>query len=87
MADLTGEVAERFLRARRAAGRRVGVTGRAIAPTLGYLRRLGVAPHTVVSVASPLDVLAAEEHGIFWRASVGLSTGTVTHSRRLRSFC
>ena len=80
VADLTGEVAERFLRARRAAGRRVGVTGRAIAPTLGYLRRLGVAPHTVVSVASPLDVLVAE-YRHFLESERGLSTGTVTHSR------
>src|ERR687889_654141 len=60
-ADLTTVVAERFLADRRAAGRRVGVSGRALTPTLGYLRRLGVAPPPmVVSPATPLDVLMAE---------------------------
>jgi integrase/recombinase XerD len=37
-ADLTGEVAGQFLRERRAAGFRTGVSARAFAPVLGYLR-------------------------------------------------
>jgi site-specific recombinase XerD len=39
---LTGEVVERFLAERRAAGYRDYVTARALAPLLGYLRRVGV---------------------------------------------
>jgi hypothetical protein len=46
-ADLTTPVAEAFLRERRAAGRRVGVTPRGLAPVLGYLRRVRVAPPLV----------------------------------------
>ena len=41
---LTSEVVERFLAARRAAGYTNYVTARAMAPLLGYLRGLGVAP-------------------------------------------
>ncbi len=41
---LTSDVVERFLAERRAAGYTNYVTGRAIAPLLGYLRGLGVAP-------------------------------------------
>ncbi len=39
---LSAEVAADFLRVRRAAGHRSGVTSRAVAPLLGYLRGLGV---------------------------------------------
>jgi integrase/recombinase XerD len=42
--QLTGEVVERFLTERRAAGYTSYVTARAMAPLLGYLRGLGVAP-------------------------------------------
>jgi integrase/recombinase XerD len=42
--ELTSEVVERFLAARRAAGYTNYVTARAMAPLLGYLRGLGVAP-------------------------------------------
>jgi len=81
-ADLTTVVAERFLADRRAAGRRVGVSGRALTPTLGYLRRLGVAPpHTTVSPATPLDVLMAE-YRHYLEGERGLSAGTVTHYLR-----
>ena len=41
-AGLTGEVVERFLAERRAAGYRDYVTARALAPLLGYLRSVGV---------------------------------------------
>jgi integrase/recombinase XerD len=43
-AGLTGEVVERFSAERRAAGRGDYVTARAMAPLLGYLRGIGVAP-------------------------------------------
>ena len=39
---LTAEVVADFLRVRREAGHRAGVSGRAVAPLLGYLRGLGV---------------------------------------------
>jgi len=54
---LSVEVVEDFLRVRRDAGHRAGVTGRAVAPVLGYLRGLGVVaqpgrwvPETAVEV-------------------------------------
>ena len=72
----------RFLADRRAAGRRVGVSGRGLAPALGYLRRLGVAPpHAAVSPATPLDVLMAE-YRRYLEGERGLSAGTVTHYLR-----
>jgi integrase/recombinase XerD len=54
--DLTSEVVERFLAERRAAGYTNYVTARAMAPLLGYLRGLGVAP-----VASPRLAVGAVE--------------------------
>ncbi len=79
VADLTTEVAEEFLRARRAAGRRIGVSDRAIAPVLGYLRRLQVVPpHAAVVAATPQEVLLAE-YRRHLEGERGLSAGTVTH--------
>lgn len=54
--ELASEVVERFLAERRAAGYTDRVTGRAMAPLLGYLRGLGVAP-----AASPRRVVGAVE--------------------------
>jgi integrase/recombinase XerD len=53
---LTSRVVERFLAERRAAGYTNYVTARAMAPLLGYLRGLGVAP----AASSPLPVGAVE---------------------------
>jgi len=53
---LTTDVVERFLAERRAAGCTSYVTVRAMAPLLGYLRGLGVAP----AASSPLPVGAVE---------------------------
>lgn len=54
---VTGEVVEGYLRVRRGAGHRSGVTGRAVAPLLGYLRGLQVVPE-----ADPrVPVTAVEE--------------------------
>jgi integrase/recombinase XerD len=53
---LTGEVVERFLAERRAAGYTNYVTARAMAPLVGYLRGLGVAP-----AASPRLAVGAVE--------------------------
>jgi site-specific recombinase XerD len=82
VADLTTLVAGEFLRERRAAGRRVGVTARGLAPMLGFLRRLQVAPpHAVADAASPLEIMLADyrRHLVGER---GLSVGTVTHYLR-----
>jgi integrase/recombinase XerD len=54
--ELTSEVVERFLTERRAAGYTNYVTARAMAPLLGYLRGLGVAP-----AASPRVAVGAVE--------------------------
>ncbi len=81
-AELTTGVAEGFLCARRAAGRRSGVTGRAIAPVVGYLRGLQVVPpHAVVVAVTPQEVLLAEyRHHL--EGERGLSVGTVAHYLR-----
>src|SRR6266571_2611713 len=81
-ADLTTEVAEEFLRERRAAGRRVGVTTRAIAPILGYLRRLQVAPPHAAAVLATLRDLLLAEYRHHLEGERGLSAGTVTHYLR-----
>jgi hypothetical protein len=54
--ELTGEVVERFVAERRAAGCTNYVTARALVPLVGYLRGLGVAP-----AASPRLVVGAVE--------------------------
>ena len=82
VADLTTQVAGEFLRERRAAGRRVGVTPRGLAPVLEYLRRVRVAPpDAVVEASTPLESLLVE-----YRAHLvgerGLSAGTATHYLR-----
>lgn len=59
--NLTSEVVERFLAERRAAGYTNYVTGRAVAPLLGYLRGLGVAPAASPRLAvGAVEVLLAE---------------------------
>jgi site-specific recombinase XerD len=60
-AGLTSEVVERFLEERRAAGYTERVTWRAMAPLLGYLRGLGVAPPPAPRVVvGPVEVLLAD---------------------------
>ena len=57
--ELSSEVVERFLAERRAAGYTNYVTARALAPLLGYLRGLGVAPAASPRVAvGAVEVLA-----------------------------
>jgi integrase/recombinase XerD len=81
-ADLTTQVAEEFLCERRAAGRRVGVTPRGIAPVLGHLRRVQVAPpHAVTPAATAMEILLAD-YGRHLVGERGLSAGTVTHYLR-----
>jgi integrase/recombinase XerD len=81
-AELTSEAACEFVQARRAAGYRVGVSDRAIAPILGYLRGLGVVPpSTVVVPVTPLELLLAE-YRRFLEDERGLAAGTVVHYLR-----
>lgn len=59
--ELSSEVVERFLEERRAAGYRSYVTVRALAPLLGHLRGLGVAPPASPRVAvGAVEVLLAD---------------------------
>ncbi len=75
--DLTGDVVERFLAARRSAGYTNYVTARAIEPLLGFLRGLGVAP--VARVAEPATAVEAllARYGAYLVIERGLAAGTV----------
>ena len=57
VAGLTPPAAEAFLAARRAAGYVMWLSPRALAPLLGYLRRLGAVPAPVPVPATPAEVL------------------------------
>jgi integrase len=59
IADLTGVVSERFLAARRAAGRRNHRTAKALIPLLTFLDGLGVTPPSTPAVLSPAETLLA----------------------------
>jgi site-specific recombinase XerD len=56
-AGLTPPVAEEFLAARRAAGYVMWLSPRALAPLLGYLRRLGAVPELAPGPATPAGAL------------------------------
>lgn len=75
--ELTSEVVERFLEERRAAGYTNYVTARALAPLLGHLRGLGVAPSASPCVAvGAVEVLLAD-YGEFLVVERGLTAGTI----------
>ncbi|HEV8276893.1 MAG TPA: tyrosine-type recombinase/integrase [Streptosporangiaceae bacterium] len=57
VAGLTPPAAEAFLAARRAAGYVMWLSPRALAPLLGYLRRLGAVPAPAPVPATPAEVL------------------------------
>src|SRR5262249_6991556 len=57
VAGLSPSVAEAFLAARRAAGYVQWLSPRALAPLLGYLRRLGAVPSPAPVPATPAEVL------------------------------
>ncbi len=81
-ADLTGEAAGKFLGARRAAGHHTGVSARALAPVLGYLRSVQAAPLPVLPApVTPLEALLAA-YQQYLEGERGLSAGTVTHYLR-----
>ncbi len=75
--NLTGEAAEEFLGARRAAGQRTGVSARSLAPVLGYLRSVQAAPPQGQPVpGTPLEVLLGA-YRQYLEGERGVSAGTV----------
>jgi integrase/recombinase XerD len=80
--DLTGEAAEEFLGARRAAGQRSGVSARSLAPVLGYLRSVQAAPPQGQPVpGTPLEALLGA-YRQYLEGERGVSAGTVRHYLR-----
>jgi integrase len=81
-AELTGEVAGQFLAERRSSGCRTGVSARAFAPVLGYLRGVGAVPAAGRPVpVTGLDVLLAA-YQRYLEAERGLTASTVRHYLR-----
>lgn len=74
----SAEAAAEFLAARRLAGYTVLLTGRGMAPLLGYLRGLGVAPRAPLPPRpdSPAELLLERFSG-YLRRERGLAAGTV----------
>jgi site-specific recombinase XerD len=81
-ADLTAQVAEEFLRSRRTAGHRIGVTDRALAPTLEYLRGLQVAPQPGPRAPVTFQESVLVEYRRYLERERGLAGGTITHYLR-----
>lgn len=74
---LSVDTVERFLAARRAAGYTNYVSGRAMAPLLEYLRRIGVVPAALPEVpGTPAELLLAR-YGEYLSVERGLAAGTV----------
>jgi integrase/recombinase XerD len=74
---LTSEVVERFVAERRAAGYTNYVTARAMAPLLGYLRGLGVAPAASPRVpVGAIELLLADYRG-YLAVERGLTADTI----------
>jgi integrase/recombinase XerD len=86
-AELTGDVIERFVESRRAAGYRHFLTPGAFSHLLGYLRALGVAPvPCAVATAAPADLLLERYRGCLV-GERGLAAGTVRYYESVaRSF-
>jgi hypothetical protein len=74
---LTRDVVERFLAERRAADYTNYVTARAMAPLLGYLRAIGVAPVAVRPQAGTPAERLLERFGEYLTIERGLAAGTV----------
>ena len=74
---LTGDVVERFVAERRAAGYTNYVTARAMAPLLGYLRAIGVAPVPLRLQAATSAERLLERFGEYLTIERGLADGTV----------
>lgn len=80
--DLTTQRVEEFLLDRRRRGCRIGLSPRAVAPILGYLRDLRVAPLPVRPVpVTPQERLLANYRD-YLSGERGVAAGTVTHYLR-----
>lgn len=80
--ELTTQRVEEFLRDRRQRGCRAGVTARAVAPLLGYLRGLLLVPPPVPRVpATPEEMLLANYRGHLL-GERGVTASTATHYLR-----
>jgi integrase/recombinase XerD len=80
--ELTSAVVREFQQERRSVGVRAGTGDRALAPMLGYLRKLGMVPPPAVTAAvTPVDVLLSE-YRRFLDDERGLAAGTVKHYLR-----
>jgi len=69
---LTAPVAEEYLAARRAAGYTAYLTPKALAPLLGYLRELGVAPEAEITVPATQAEALLERYQRYLLAERGL---------------
>jgi integrase/recombinase XerD len=81
-ADLTDERAERFLDARRAAGRRTWVSSRCLALPLGYLREVGAVPGSVPAVAGDAVDELLEGYREYLSLERGLASRTIVEYQR-----
>ncbi|TWH70235.1 phage integrase family protein with SAM-like domain [Micromonospora olivasterospora] len=80
--ELTSMVVREFQQERRSVGVRAGSSERALAPMLGYLRRLGaVPPPAAMAAVTPVDVLLSE-YRRYLEDERGLAAGTVKHYLR-----
>ena len=75
--ELTSEVVERFLAERRAAGYTNYVTGRAMAPLLGYLRGLGIAPAASPRLAAGAVEVLLADYREYLAVERGLTADTI----------
>lgn len=80
--DLTESVAEEFLRARRATGLRIGVTERALAPTLRYLRSLQAVPQPSPRAPVTFQEALLEQYRRHLAGERGVTEGTIKHYLR-----
>jgi integrase/recombinase XerD len=75
--ELTSEAVERFLAERRAAGYTNYVTARAMAPLVGYLRGLGVAPPASPRVTVGAVELVLADYRAYLAVERGLTSDTI----------
>ena len=85
--SLTPEAAERFLASRRAVGYRLYLSPKALAPLLGYLRRLGAAPQAPAAVpAGPAgELLDRYQRYLVTERGLGAATAA-DYAAKTRSF-
>ena len=80
--DLTTQRVEAFLQHRRRRGCRIGLSPRAIAPILRYLRGLRAAPLAVPPVPVTAQEMLLANYRNYLSGERGLSAGTATHYLR-----